>query len=85
MLPNVSRSKGNQTVKFGQSIEWFCIIWFRIFRIIFEEKYFSSYILLIDQISLSSYLYFEILDIMCIAIVCKPGLDIMNFKLTLSF
>ena len=30
-------------------------------------------------------LLLEILDIMCIAIVCFPGCDVINFKLTLSF
>ena len=34
-------------------------VWDRlIFRIIFEENYFSCYILLIHQVSLSGYLYF---------------------------
>ena len=57
-----------------------------IFCIIFEEKYFSCYIILIDQILLSGYLYLcEILGNMCIAIVCKPGCDVMNFEVNLIF
>ena len=50
----------------------------------FWKKKFSCYILLIDQISLSGYLY-EILGNMCIAIVCKPGCDVMNSEVNLIF
>ena len=42
--------------------------------------YFSCFSLLIDQISLFGCIYFETLGIMCIAIVCKPGCDVMNFE-----
>ena len=56
-----------------------------IFCIIFEEKYFSCYILLIDQISLSVCLYFVRLGNMSIAIACEPGCDVMNFDVNLIF
>ena len=36
-----------------------------VFGMLFEEKYFSCYILLPDQISLSGYLYFERYWITC--------------------
>ena len=53
---------------------------------IFPEKYFSYFILLTGQISLSGWLplLHEILDNMCIAIICFPVCD-MNFELTLAF
>ena len=53
---------------------------------IFEEKSFSRYIPLIDQISLSGLpLIREILANMFVAIVCQPGCDASVFKLTLCF
>ena len=104
ILPNISKSKGNQTIKFGQLIDYkvrlflfffylyirskcctnaiktnyitfqtidtekcliliFCKrVWdelpHHIFCMIFREKYFSCYILLTEQISLYSCLYF---------------------------
>ena len=53
----------------------------------FEEKYFSCYILLIDRISLSRSLPLlcEILGNMSIAIVCKPSCAVMNFEVNLIF
>ena len=51
-----------------------------------EEKYFSCCILLIDQISLPGFLYFvRYVGNTCIAIVCKPGCDGMNFEVNLIF
>ena len=48
----------------------------------FLEEYFSYYILLSDQISLSGCLYlFEILGNMCIAIICDC--DVKNFEINL--
>ena len=46
-LPNILRSKVNQTMKFDQSIEYNK-------RNIFFKKNFSCYVLLTDQISLSN-------------------------------
>ena len=53
---------------------------------IFEENYFSRYILLTDQMSLSGFLYFlRYQAIMCIVIICFPDYDVINFKVNLSF
>ena len=42
--------------------------------------------LLIDQISLSGYLYFlRYWGNMCKYVVCTPGCDIMNFEVDLTF
>ena len=50
------------------------------------EKYFPRYILLIDQISYSGWLLLcKILANKSIAIVCKPGCDVMNFEANLIF
>ena len=46
---------------------------------------FSARLLKKDQISLSFTLLLEILDSMCIIIVCFPGCDVINFKTNLSF
>ena len=48
---------------------------------IFEGKYFSCYILLIDQISWPSYLYFMSYWEICV-IIFQPGCDVTNFELT---
>ena len=53
--------------------------------IIFEEKYFSCYILLPDQISLFGCLYLAIFGNMCLVIVCKLGNDIINFEINIFF
>ena len=51
---------------------------------IFEEKYFSRYILFSDQFSLNDYLYFfEVLD--NTSIVSCPACDVMNFQINNSF
>ena len=54
---------------------------------IFLEECFSCYIILTDQISLSDCLYFlgNILDNMCIAVVCFPGCEVINFEINLIF
>ena len=53
---------------------------------IFEGKYFSGYILLIDQILLSGCLYFvRYLGNMYIAIAYKLSCYVMNFEVKLSF
>ena len=42
----------------------------------------------LEIVSLFGYLYFvfcEILGNMCIAMVCKPGCDVMNFEVNLIF
>ena len=53
---------------------------------IFEEKSFSRYIPLIDQISLSGLpVIREILANMFVAIVYQPGCDASVFKLILCF
>ena len=49
---------------------------------IFEEKYFSRYIILIDQISL---LLLKILGNMCIVIICFPVDDVINFEINFSY
>ena len=103
ILPNISRSKGNQTIKFSELIKcnmrnnfqkklcqkcWEKLVpdsfiknrnWadlqkqvqkqssYHIFCIIFEEKYFSPYVLLHN---------------MCILIICCPVCDVKNLKLT---
>ena len=53
---------------------------------IFEEKYFSLYILLItDQISLPDCLYFLRHESnMCIAIICYPVSEVINFVINLK-
>ena len=53
--------------------------------IIFEEKYFSGYILLTDQISLSGCLYFVRYWAICVVIVCQPGCGVINFEINLVF
>ena len=53
-------------------------------RMIFQEKYFSCYILLTDQISLLP-LLFEILGNVCIAIVCFQGCNVIDFENNLNF
>ena len=50
---------------------------------IFQEKCFSGYMLLTDQIPLSDYL--EILGNMCIAIVCFPDCDVISFEINVIF
>ena len=50
---------------------------------IFQGKCFSYYILLTDQTSLS--LVRELLDNMCIDIVCWPDFDFINFEVNLFF
>ena len=52
---------------------------------IFQEKCFSFYILLTDQISLSDLLLLEILANMCIAIVCLPGCYVINYEIDFIF
>ena len=49
-------------------------------RNMFQEK---CYIPLTDQISLSDFLY--VLDNMCIAIVCFPGCDVIDYEINLVF
>ena len=49
---------------------------------IFEEKYFSRYIILIDQISL---LLLKILGNICIVIICFPVDDVINFEINFSY
>ena len=48
---------------------------------IFQENFFSYYILLTDQISLSDYL--ETMGNMCIATVCFPGCDAISFEINI--
>ena len=50
---------------------------------IFWEQCFSCYILLTDQILL--FLLLEILDNMCIAIICFSGRDANNFEINLFY
>ena len=55
---------------------------------VFQEKYFSCYTLLTDQISnfiIWLLLLLEILGNMCIAIVYFPGCDVINFEISLIF
>ena len=53
---------------------------------IFQQKCFSCYILLTDQIFIVWLsLLFEILGNMCIAIVFWPGCDVINFEINLIF
>ena len=54
-----------------------------ILCMIFQEKCFSCYILLTGQVSLS--LLLETLGNMCIAIVCFPSRDVINFEINLIF
>ena len=51
---------------------------------IFQEKYFSCYILLADQMVCSS-LLLEILDNMCIVIIWCPVSNVINFENNNSF
>ena len=52
----------------------------------FSKKCFSCYILLTDQISLPDFfLRLEIFDNMCIAIVCFPGCEVINFEINFTF
>ena len=58
-----------------------------ILCMIFLEKCFLCYILLTDQISFSNCLYFlrNIFGNICIAIVCFPGCDVINFLMKTFF
>ena len=57
-----------------------------IFYVIFEEKYFSRYILLADQIqTVWSSLLLKTLRNMCILIDWSPDCDVINYKINLSF
>ena len=57
-----------------------------IFWMIFEEKYFSYYILLLDQISLSGCLNFrKYWENMCIVVVFKPCCDAIIFEIKLFY
>ena len=58
---------------------------FLIFCMIFEENYFSCYILLCDQIIAWFPLLCEILHNMCVAIVCEPVCDVIKFEINLIF
>ena len=49
-----------------------------ILCVIFQEKYFSCYTLLTDQISL-------IFGNICIAVVCFPGCGVIHFEINLIF
>ena len=49
-----------------------------IFCMIFKEKYFSRFILLVDQISLPDCLYFLI-------IICCSVCEVINFKINFGF
>ena len=48
-----------------------------------KKSHFSFYIPLTDQISLS--LLYEILDNICIVIICCPVCDVINLEIDLSF
>ena len=51
---------------------------------VFRQKFSSCYIVLTDQISLSGCVsILEILENMCIGIVCYPGCDVMDFEISL--
>ena len=50
---------------------------------IFQEKFFSCYILLADQISVCGCL--DILGYMCIAIISCPVCDVINFEINHNF
>ena len=53
---------------------------------IFQEKCFSYYILLTDQISLSDYLYFlKYWAMSVLRLFCFPGCDVINFEINLIF
>ena len=54
--------------------------------LILGEKYFSLYILLTEQISLSDFLFLlEMLGNMSIVVVCFPDCDVINFEINLNF
>ena len=58
----------------------------KIFCMVIQEKYFSCYILLIDQISLSDRLYFSRYWAMCVLqLLVKQVVTSKNLKLTLYF
>ena len=48
---------------------------------IFQEKYFPCYILFTDQILLSGFFFLEILDNTCIATICWPVSEVINFEI----
>ena len=52
---------------------------------IFEQKYFSSYILLIDLLSLPEYLFAWISGNTSIVIAFYPVCDVIKFQIYLSF
>ena len=56
-----------------------------ILCMIFQEKCFSSYILLTGQMSLSHCLYFLRYWVICVVIICFPVCDTINFKINYSF
>ena len=82
ILPKLSRTKVNKTMKLGQSIEYNMRniflekLYAKCGRTILEDKYFSYYDLSTDQISLFGCLYFvryllcEILGNTCIVLAC---------------
>ena len=110
-LPNISRRKGNQTMKFGWLTEcnkknsflknsnrkcareawsrplFVCYKWeyflHHILWIIFQKKYFSCHILSTYQFH--CLITFTLVGSVCIAIVCFPGCDIVNFVINLIF
>ena len=51
----------------------------------FEEKYFSDYILVTDQISLADFLFLEVFGNVCIVIICCSVCDVINFEINHSF
>ena len=53
---------------------------YRVLYTIFREKCFSCYISLTDQIS-----FHICVGNMCIAIICFPGFDVINFEINLIF
>ena len=53
---------------------------------IFKEKYFSSYLLLLDQIPLSGFLLLlEILGNIRVVVFCRPGCDVIKLEINLIF
>ena len=83
ILPNISRSKDNQTMKFGPLIEY-------SMRNIFLETPCTNVIFTLYSINLPNIIFglpllFEMLDNICIAIVCFLGCDVINFEINFRY
>ena len=88
ILLNISQSKGHQTLKFGQLIEYNKINSSKIIPKMRQENLIAFfYLIFFTWLHFITWLLFflEISINMCIAIVCGPGCDVINFEYNLIF